>query len=106
MNGQRCTLTLLSLAATRNHVARLVALSGLLICSLAVTLRAAENADRFVETAIELIKAINADDSAAIQASFDAQMQQALPPDKSMPFFRKLVAAKGKLKEASTPRVS
>ena len=50
----------------------------------------------------ELIQAINADDSAAIQATFDAQMQQALPPEKSMPFFRGLVTAKGKLKEAGT----
>ena len=82
---------------------RLVALLGLLICSLAATLRAADNdADRFLETAKKLIEAINRDDSAAIQVSFNAQMQQALPPDKSAPFFRRLVAAKGKLKKAGT----
>ena len=85
---------------------RLVALAGLLICSLAATLRAANDADRFLETAKELIQAINSDDSAAIQASFDAQMQQVLPPDKATPFFRGLVAAKGKLKEAGTPDVT
>ena len=86
---------------------RLVALSGLLICSLAATLRAADNdADRFLETAKELIQAINSDDSAAIQASFNAPMQQALPPDKATPFFRGLVTAKGKLKKAGAPRVT
>ena len=86
---------------------RLVALSGLLICSLAATLRAAGNdADRFLETAKKLIQAINSDDSPAIQASLDAQMQQALPPDKATPFFRGLVTAKGKLKEAGTPQVT
>ena len=86
---------------------RLVALSGLLICSLAATLRAAGNdADRFLETAKKLIQAINSDDSPAIQASFDAQMQQALPPDKATPFFRGLVTAKGKLKEAGAPQVT
>jgi murein DD-endopeptidase MepM/ murein hydrolase activator NlpD len=86
---------------------RLVALSGLLICSLVATLRAAENdADRFLETAKILIQAINSDDSAAIQASFHAQMQQALPPEKATPFFRGLVSAKGKLKNAGVPQVT
>jgi hypothetical protein len=86
---------------------RLVALSGLLICSLAATLRAAgSDADRFLETAKKLIQAINSDDSPAIQASFDAQMQQAFPPDKAAPFFRGLVTAKGKLKEAGAPQVT
>ena len=86
---------------------RLVALSGLLICSLAATLRAAGNdADRFLETAKKLIQAINSDDSPTIQASLDAQMQQLLPPDKATPFFRGLVAAKGKLKEAGAPQVT
>ena len=86
---------------------RLVALSGLLICSLAATLRAAGNdADRFLETAKKLIQAINSDDSPAIQASLDAQMQQVLPPDKATPFFRGLVTAKGKLKEAGVPQVT
>jgi hypothetical protein len=54
----------------------------------------------------KLIRAINSDDSAAIQASFDAQKQQALPPDKATPFFRGLVTAKGKLKEAGVPQVT
>jgi hypothetical protein len=86
---------------------RLVALFGLLICSLAATLRAAGNdADRFLETAKKLIQAINDDDSPAIQASFDAPMQQALPPDKATPFFRGLVTAKGKLKKAGAPQVT
>jgi hypothetical protein len=86
---------------------RLVALSGLLICSLAATDRAAGNdADRFVETAKKLIQAINRDDSATIQANFDAQMQQLLPPDKATPFFRGMVSAKGKLKDAGIPQVT
>ena len=66
---------------------RLVAIAGLLICSLTATLRAAgDDADRFLATAKKLILAINRDDSAAIQASFDAQMQQLLPPDKAASF--------------------
>jgi hypothetical protein len=86
---------------------RLVALSGLIICSLAATLRAANtDADRFLETAKELIQAINSDNSAAIQAKFNAQMQQAVPPDKATPFFRGLVSAKGKLKNAGVPQVT
>jgi hypothetical protein len=58
------------------------------------------------ETAKKLIQAINSDDSRAIQASFDAQMQQALPRAKAAPFFRGLVTAKGKLKEAGVPQVT
>src|SRR5262249_43780532 len=86
---------------------RLVALSGLLICSLAAPVRADGNdADRFLETAKKLIQAINSDDSHAIQASFDAQMQQALPPEKATPFFRGLVTAKGKLQKAGAPQVT
>ncbi len=86
---------------------RLVALSGLLICSLAASHHGAgDDADRFLETAKKLIKAINSDDSPAIQASLDAQMQQVMPPDKATPFFRSLVTAKGKLKEAGAPQVT
>jgi murein DD-endopeptidase MepM/ murein hydrolase activator NlpD len=86
---------------------RLIALSGMLICSLAVPFRAdGDDADRFLETAKRLIKAINSDDSRAIQGSLDAQMQQLLPPDKATPFFRGLVSAKGKLKEAGAPNVT
>ena len=86
---------------------RLVALAGLLICSLAATLRAAGNDDdRFLETAKKLIQDINNDDSPAIQASLDAQMQQALPPDKATPFFRGLVSTAGKLKKAGAPQVT
>ena len=44
-------------------------------------------ADKVANT---LIKAINGDDLPAIQASFDAPMQQALQPDKASPFFRGL----------------
>ena len=86
---------------------RLVALSGLLICSLSATLRAADNdADRFVETTKKLIQAINSEDSPAIQTSLDTQMQQVLPPDKATPFFRGLVSAAGKLKDAGFPQVT
>ena len=86
---------------------RLVALSGLVICSLAATLHATGNdADRFLETAKKLIQAINSDDSRAIQASLDAQMQQAFPPDKATPFFRGLVSAAGKLKDAGVRQVA
>jgi murein DD-endopeptidase MepM/ murein hydrolase activator NlpD len=79
----------------------------LLICSFVSTLRAGgdDGAAPFLETAKKLIRAINGDDSPAIQASLDDQMRQALPPDKATPFFRGLVAAKGKLKEAGAPRV-
>src|SRR4051812_37458955 len=86
---------------------RLVALTGLLICSSAATLHAADNdVDRFREAAKKLIQAINSDVSPGIQASFDAQMQRALPPEKATPFFRGLVTAKGKLKEAGVPQVT
>jgi SLA1 homology domain 1, SHD1/Protein of unknown function (DUF3887) len=86
---------------------RLIVLSGLIICSLAATLRAANTeADRFLEIAKDLIQAINSEDMAAIQASFNAQMQQAVPPDKATPFFRGLVSAKGKLKNAGVPQVT
>jgi hypothetical protein len=45
------------------------------------------SAQRFTKVANKLIQAINSDDSTALQASFDAQMQQALPPDKRpLPF--------------------
>src|SRR3954468_15614727 len=106
MNGQRCPPTLLSTAATRSPFMPLVALSTLLICSLATTVRAAGNADRFLETAKKLIEAINSDDSPAIQATFNAPMQQFLPPDKANPFFRGIITTKGKLKEAGAPRVT
>ena len=86
---------------------RRAALAGLLICSLVVAREAAgDEAERFVETAKALIKAINSDDSAAIQASFDTGMQQLLPPDKATAFFRGIVSAKGKLKEAGAPQVA
>src|SRR5258708_684699 len=83
---------------------RLIALSGLLICSMAATLRA--DADRFLDTAKQLINAINSEDSRAIQASFDAQMQRVLPPEKTTPFSRGILTAKGKLKEAGAPQVT
>src|SRR4051794_30765536 len=86
MNGRRFSLILISITAY--------------CCASATTLRAAGNADRFLETAKALIQAINSDDSAAIQAIFNASMQQALPPEKAMPFFRGLITAKGKLKPA------
>ncbi len=62
-------------------------------------------AQRFTKVANKLIEAINRSDSAAIQASLDTQMQQALPPDKATPFFQGLVTAGGKLKNAAAPKV-
>jgi hypothetical protein len=86
---------------------RLVALLGLLISFSAATLFAAgSDADRFVDSAKKLIQEINGDDSAAIEASFDAGMQQTLPLDKTTTFFHGLVSAKGKLKEAKAPQVT
>ncbi|MBX9788182.1 MAG: DUF3887 domain-containing protein [Pirellulales bacterium] len=85
---------------------RVVVWSGLLLCSLAATLRADDDTDRFVDIAKRLIQAINNDDSTAIQASFNAQMQQALPPDKANPFFRKLVTAQGTLKDAGDAQIT
>src|SRR5437868_2816039 len=86
---------------------RLATFSGLLICSLVITREAAgDDADRFVEAAKTLIKAINSADAAGIQASFDAAMRQLLPPDKATPFFRQMVSAQGKLKEAGAPQVA
>ncbi len=64
------------------------------------------SAQRFTKVANKLIQAINTSNSAAIQASLDAQMQQALPPDKATPFFQGLVAASGKLKDAGVPQVT
>jgi murein DD-endopeptidase MepM/ murein hydrolase activator NlpD len=86
---------------------RLAVLSALLICSSATTQSAVgDDADRYRETAKKLIQAINSDDARAVQESFDAQMQAALPPEKATPFFRGIVSAKGKLKEAGTPQIS
>ena len=68
--------------------------------------RRPDDADRFLEIAKKLIQAINSDDSAAIQASFDAGMQQALPPEKATPFFRAIVSARGKLTKAGAPQVN
>ncbi len=86
---------------------RLFALSGWLICILAAApCVAGTDADRFLETARKLIQGINNDDSSAIQALFDARMRAFLPPDKATPFFRGLVSAAGKLKDAGVPRVT
>ena len=81
-------------------------IAGLLVTPAAAKAPAPASARRFTRVANKLIQAINRDDSAAIQASFDAPMQQALPPDKATPFFRGLVTAKGKLKKAGTPQVT
>jgi Peptidase family M23/Protein of unknown function (DUF3887) len=81
-------------------------IAGLLITEAAAEASAPASAQRFAKVANKLIQAINRDDSAAIRASFDAQMQRALPPDKAGPFFRGLVTAKGKLKEAGAPQVT
>ena len=81
-------------------------IAGLLITEAAAEVAAARYRPHFTKAANKLIRAINGDDWAAIQASFDAQMRQAFPPDKSTPFFRSLVTAKGKLKEAGAPQVT
>src|SRR5207247_251950 len=81
-------------------------IAGLLVTQAAAEASAPASAQRFTRVANKLIQAINSDDSAAIQASFDAQMQQALPPDKATPFFRGLVTAAGKLKDAGVPPVT
>ena len=78
----------------------------LLITEAAAKAPAPASAQRFTKVANKLFHAINSDDSAAIQASFDAQMQQALPPDKATPFFREIVSATGKLKKAGAPQVT
>ena len=86
---------------------RVVALSGLVFCALVSTLHAAENdRDRFLETTTRLIDAINADDTPAIEAMLDTQMQQLLPPEKATPFFRGIVIARGKLKAAGAPAIT
>lgn len=59
----------------------------------------------FINTANELIAAVNADDQAAIQQMFNEGMRQALPPEKTGPFFRDLLAAKGQLQSAGAPDV-
>ncbi|HEY1599935.1 MAG TPA: DUF3887 domain-containing protein [Pirellulales bacterium] len=81
-------------------------IAGLLVTPAAANAPAPASGPRFTKVVNKLIQAINNDDAAAIQASFDAQMQQALPPDKATPFFRQLVAAVGKLKEAGVPQVT
>ena len=63
-------------------------------------------AQRFTDATTKLIAAINADDQPAIQQMFDEAMQKALPADKSGPFFRGLLSAKGKLQAAGAPEVS
>jgi murein DD-endopeptidase MepM/ murein hydrolase activator NlpD len=81
-------------------------IAGLLVTQSAAKAPAPPSALRFTKVANKLIQAINRDDSAAIQASFDTQMQQALPTDKATPFFRGLVSAAGKLKKAGAPQVT
>lgn len=77
-------------------------------CVLTATLMSAEPAaaDRFTDAATKLITAINADDQPAIQQMFTDAMQQALPSEKSGPFFRGLVTAKGKLQAPGAPEIS
>jgi murein DD-endopeptidase MepM/ murein hydrolase activator NlpD len=66
----------------------------------------AASSERFTTVSNKLFHAINRDDSAAIQALFDAEMQQAMPPDKATSFFKEVVSATGKLKHAGTPQVT
>lgn len=63
-------------------------------------------ADRFTDVTTKLITAINADDQPAIQQMFNAAMQQALPAEKTGPFFSGVLSAKGKLQSAEVPEVS
>jgi murein DD-endopeptidase MepM/ murein hydrolase activator NlpD len=65
-----------------------------------------DDAGRFSAAAKKLIQEINSNDLAAIQAGFDAGMQNLLPPDKSTQFFQGIVAAKGKLKSVGVPQVA
>ncbi len=111
MNGQRFFLALFSISPSLRNPSmyhlRVVALSGLLISSLASTLYAAENdKSRFLETTKKLIDAINSDDIPAIETMLDLQMQQVLPSEKATPFFRGMVTAKGKLKKAGAPDIT
>jgi hypothetical protein len=86
---------------------RLVLFAGLFFCSLASTVFAQNNdADRYSAAAKKLIQEINSNDLAAIQASFDAGMQQLLPPEKAAQFFQGIVAAKGKLRSAGAPQIA
>jgi hypothetical protein len=63
-------------------------------------------AQRFTDATTKLIAAINADDQPAIQQMFNEAMQKALPAEKTGPFFRGLLSAKGKLQAAGAPEVS
>jgi murein DD-endopeptidase MepM/ murein hydrolase activator NlpD len=61
--------------------------------------------DRFTKIAKKLIREINSEHFQAIENMLNAQMQEAVPLDKAAPFFRKLVATSGKLKEPGTPTI-
>jgi hypothetical protein len=61
------------------------------------------DAQRFTDATTKLIAAINADDQAAIQQMFNGTMQEALPAEKTGPFFRGVLSAKGKLQAAGAP---
>jgi D-alanyl-D-alanine-carboxypeptidase/D-alanyl-D-alanine-endopeptidase len=80
-------------------------IAGLLITPAAKAATRATD-DRFTKTAKKLIREINSEHFQAVENMLDAQMQQAVPLDKAAPFFRKLVATRGKLKEPGTPTVT
>ena len=80
-------------------------IAGLLITPAAKAATPA-TADRFTKIAKRLIHAINGEHISTIEAMLDSQMQQAVPADRAAPFFRKLVATSGKLKEPGVPTVT
>jgi hypothetical protein len=67
---------------------------------------AANATPRFMKVTNKLIQSINADDTATIEASFNATMQQALPTDKAKQLFQAIVSDTGKLKGAGAPQVT
>ena len=66
---------------------------------------AGEEGARFRKVVDALLPAINAGDTAAIDALFTQAMREALPREKAGPFFRGVVAQKGKLVRAGEPRI-
>lgn len=76
----------------------------LLLISVATFAQADD--ERFVAATKQLVRAVNADDQAAIQKLLAPAMQKALPAAKTGPFFRGLLQAQGKLTEIGPPSVS
>lgn len=60
--------------------------------------------DPFTPVAEKLVAAINAGDTAAIEQMFSAEMQQALPEEKTREFFSGLIRERGKITKLGEPR--